>query len=162
VSKYALLHFVLVAWLSSAAQNPNVSGRSLSIPMIKAEITVDGRLEEPVWQAITPVTDFIQTWPNLGEPISERTEARLFYDENNLYVGFRCYDREPRKIVRRMGPHDALDGSDSVSFFIDPFHDHRTGYYFAVSAAGGQFDAISNEDNTNSDESVRNGAGRQR
>ncbi len=143
----------LTACLSSMGQALPSTAKTLAVRKIAVEIAVDGKLNEPVWQTIEPVTDFIQTSPDLGKPVSERTEARLFHDDNNLYVSFRCYDSQPRKIVRRMGPHDSTGNSDSVSIFIDPFHDRRTGYYFAVSAGGVQFDALSTEDNSNSDES---------
>ena len=139
-----------------AGQEAPTPFKALAIRHISAKIVVDGKLDESVWQTITPVTDFTQTSPDLGKPISERTEARIFYDDDNLYVGFRCYDAEPKKIIRRMGPHDSGGGSDSVSLFIDPFHDKRTGYYFSVSAGGVQFDALSSEGNSSSDDSPFN------
>lgn len=123
----------------------------LAVQHISARITVDGKLDEPVWQTIRPVRDFTQTSPDLGRPISERTEALIFYDSYNLYIGFRCYDSEPKKIVRRLGAHDSQGNSDSVALFIDPFDDKRTGYYFALSAGGVQFDAVSSEDNASSE-----------
>jgi hypothetical protein len=136
-----------------AGQEVPAPSKVLAIQHISAaNIVVDGRLDEPVWQTISPVTGFTQTSPDLGKPVSERTEALIFYDDENLYVGFRCYDSEPKKIVHRMGPHDSRGNSDSVGLFIDPFHDKRTGYYFGLSAGGVQFDALSSEDNSNSDD----------
>ena len=148
-----VLVFVIVALSLPCAGQVRPASKTLAIRHISAKITVDGRLDEPVWKTIDPVIDFTQTSPDLGKPISERTEALIFYDDDNLYVGFRCYDSEPKKIVRRMGPHDSSGNSDSVSLFIDPFHDMRTGYYFSVSAGSVQFDALSSEDNSSSDDS---------
>lgn len=85
-----------------AGQEAPAPSKVLAIQHIAAKIVVDGWLDEPVWQTIHPVTDFTQTSPDLGKPISERTEALIFYDDENLYVGFRCYDSEPKKIVRRL------------------------------------------------------------
>jgi uncharacterized protein DUF5916/cellulose/xylan binding protein with CBM9 domain len=125
--------------------------KTVHIQKIPAKIKVDGKLDEPVWATLTPITDFIQTDPDLGAPVSERTEALIFYDDDNLYFGFRCYDREPQKILHHLGAHDAITRSDSVDIFIDTFHDRRTGYYFSVNSRGIQFDAISNETRSNQD-----------
>lgn len=112
---------------------------------VSAQIRVDGSLSEPVWQTISPITDLVQTQPDLGKPVSERTEVRIFYDDNNIYFGFSCFDREPEKIVARLGAHDGMTGSDSVNILIDTFNDRRTGYFFSINSRGVQFDALANE-----------------
>ena len=136
-----------------AQQDASLDGvaaaKSVHISKINAKITVDGKLDEPVWQTIAPITEFTQTDPDLGKPISEKTEALIFYDEKNIYFGFKCYDSEPKKIIARLGAHDAFTGSDSVDILIDTFHDRRTGFYFSVNARGIQFDALSNEGGAN-------------
>jgi hypothetical protein len=128
--------------------------KTVHIQKLAAKIKVDGRLDEPVWSALTPIIDFTQTEPDLGAPVSERTEALIFYDDDNIYFGFRCYDHEPQKILHRLGAHDALTRSDSVDVFIDTFHDRRTGYYYSVNARGIQFDAVSNETSSNNGEDL--------
>lgn len=121
--------------------------KSLTIRHAEAKVKVDGKLDEPVWRTLTPVTDFTQTDPDLGAPVSERTEAYIFYDSRAIYFGFKCYDREPKKIIHRYGAHDGYTGSDSVDILLDTFHDRRTGFYFSINSRGIQFDAISNEGN---------------
>ena len=59
---------------------------------ITEKITLDGRLEEPSWKLAIPAANFIQLLPNNGEPSAERTEVRILYDDDNLYVGFVCFD----------------------------------------------------------------------
>ncbi len=119
--------------------------RTLRVEQLAAEVAVDGQLDEPVWQRITPISGFIQTEPNLGAPASEETEVLIFYDQDNIYFGFRCHDSEPEKIIHRLGAHDGVTNSDSVDLFLDTFHDRRTGYYFSINSRGIQFDAISSE-----------------
>lgn len=151
---------ILLIWLVLPTQLPgqeSVSGqptKSVHIQKHSANIRVDGKLDEPVWSTIPPITDFTQTQPDLGAAVSERTEALIFYDDDNIYFGFRCYDREPQKILHRLGAHDAITRSDSVDILIDTFHDRRTGYYFSVNSRGIQFDAISNETNSNNGEDL--------
>jgi len=111
------------------------------------KVVIDGRLDEAVWQEITPITSFIQTEPDEGKDVSERTEARIFYDSNNLYFGIHCYDREAKKIIRRLDVHDASTSSDSIDILIDSLHDRKSGYFFSINSRGVQFDATVLEQN---------------
>jgi uncharacterized protein DUF5916 len=109
------------------------------------KITVDAKLDEPVWHEIEPITDFVQTNPDEGRPASEKTEVRVFYDDNNIYFGFTCYDAHPEQMTHRFGGHDAFTGSDSINILLDTFHDLRTGYFFSLNSRNSQFDALANE-----------------
>lgn len=137
------------SWVAGAQQiTPRAEANSVRIQRIdNPQIHIDGKLNEPVWQTLIPITEFVQTQPNLGQPASEKTEVMTFYDERNIYFGFRCYDSEPHKIVARLGAHDGRTNSDSVNILIDTFHDRRTGYFFSINSRGIQYDALANEGN---------------
>lgn len=107
---------------------------------------IDGKLNDAVWQHAKPVRNFIQLEPARGEPATDDTEFRIAYDVHNLYVAFRCYDAEPKKIVNRMTRRGDVYASDVISFFVDPHHDHRTGYKFATNPRGVQSDNYRYED----------------
>ena len=109
-----------------------------------SHLKIDGKLDEPVWATIDPITSFTQTSPNEGAPVSHRTEARIFYDDKSIYFGFRFYD-EPDKINYRYVARDTASGSDSADILLDTFHDRRTGYFFSVTPAGVQFDGTFDE-----------------
>lgn len=146
--KLSLICIVLLAVLAAAAQVPSAVQSRPRVSITRHDgpnIRVDGKLDEPVWATLSPITQFIQTDPNEGAPVSERTEALVFYDAQNIYFGFRCYDSEPSKIIHRYGPHDGRTNSDSINIFIDTFHDQRTGYFFSVNSRGIQYDATTNE-----------------
>ena len=64
-------------------------------------IRVDGALDEEAWAAATLLTGFRQLDPAEGEPATERTEVRILYDDQALYVGARLYDRQP--VSARLG-----------------------------------------------------------
>ena len=101
---------------------------------------IDGRLDDLAWNAATPISGFIQLEPRRGESATDETVAYIAYDRHNLYVAFRCYDSEPAKIVSRITRRGNIYDSDLISFFIDPHHDHRTGYKFATTPSGIQED----------------------
>lgn len=139
----ALLVLALPAANAPAGTDPPTRG--MQIRRIEAKIHVDGRLDEPVWSRLAPIHDFVQTEPDEGAPATERTEVFLFYNNDKLYFGFKCYDSEPGKIVARYDTHDARTFSDSVNIFLDPFGDRRTGYFFSVNARGVQYDGLLTE-----------------
>ncbi len=107
---------------------------------------IDGILDDAVWQEAAPRSGFVQLEPARGNPATDDTEFRIAYDAHNLYVAFRCYDAEPDKIVNRLTRRGDVYASDVISFFIDPHHDHRTGYKFATNPGGVQSDNYRYED----------------
>jgi hypothetical protein len=116
--------------------------------------TIDGRLDDAAWQAASSAQGARQLAPQRGEPATEDTQFYIVYDRNNLYVGFRCYDSEPEKVINRLGRRGDIFPSDWISFYIDPHHDHRTGYTFATTPGGIQSDGYRYDD-TNSDRNWR-------
>lgn len=111
-------------------------------------ITIDGRLDEPVWQTAPVATGFTQTNPDDGSPATEPTEVRVAYDDRALYVAAFCYDSEPAKIRKRLGRRDSQTDSDWFAVAVDPYFDRRSGYAFYVNPAGAITDmALSNDVN---------------
>jgi hypothetical protein len=105
-------------------------------------IRVDGRLDDASWAHVAAYDRFTQRDPDEGAPATERTELRLVYDDDALYVGVRLCDREPDKVVRRLSRRDESAEADRFSIYLDPRRDRLTGVRFEVSAAGVQNDEI--------------------
>jgi len=92
-------------------------------------------------------SDFRVFAPREGVPPTVRTEARVRYDERALYFLVRAFDPHPDSIVRRLSRRDTFDATaDVVLIFLDPLHDGRTGYEFAVTASGVKWDAALADD----------------
>ena len=107
---------------------------------------IDGKLGDPIWQQAKPISGFIQLRPDRTKPATEDTEVRVVFDTHHLYIGVRCYDSSPDQIVNRLTRRGDMWSSDNISFFIDPHHDHRTGYKFATTPSGIQNDDYRYED----------------
>ncbi len=125
----------------------------LALPSLHAlrtsePIVVDGVLSESVWRR-PGFDDFHQREPKEGALPSERTEVWLAYDDGALYIAARMHDRAPDSLTVRLSRRDATWNSDMFFFFIDPYHDHRTGYYFALDAAGTYYDGTLYNDDWN-------------
>ncbi len=103
---------------------------------------IDGRLDEPFWRTIPPISGFRQRDPVDGAAASERSEVRIAYDRNALYFALSLHDKEPhlirRSILHREG---RIDQDDRVIIAIDTFHDRRNAYIFELNAFGTQGDA---------------------
>jgi hypothetical protein len=103
---------------------------------------LDGKLDDPAWNDAQTLTGFIQRTPFPGRPASEATEARVLYSDAALYVGIRAYDSQAERITGRLTRRDERSDSDWVGVHIDPFHDRRTAFQFAVNAAGVKLDIL--------------------
>lgn len=102
-------------------------------------ITVDGRLDEAVWQLAAPATDFTQQEPGEGQPATRRTEVRLVYDEGVLFVGVTLHDDEPSRLITDELKRDFDErGGDVLGIVLDTFLDHRSSYGFLTNAGGAQ------------------------
>jgi hypothetical protein len=101
---------------------------------ITEPIRIDGRLDEAAWARAVPVTGFTQVTPDEGEPATERTEVRILYDHDAIYVGARMYDSQAP--TARLGRRDTWPTSDWLTVIFDSYHDHRTAYGFEVNPAG--------------------------
>ena len=135
------------------ADDPPQESRSREVRTAQAERVagpapdVDGRLDDAAWAAAPQATGFTQYQPSPGSPSSQRTEVRVVYDAEALYVGMRLHDTEPAGIVAQLGRRDALDlYSDWAMVLIDSYHDRRTGFEFAVTPRGVQRDVLHYDD----------------
>ena len=130
--------------------------------------TLDGRVDDAVWEAATAISDFRQREPREGGEPSERTEARVLYDDDNLYFSFVLYDSDPGGIRATQLRRDSLNigsfgaglfdnqrSDDTVAVVLDTYLDGRDAFLFAVNALGTKFDATVRGEslvNTNWDE----------
>ena len=104
-------------------------------------IVIDGLLDEVVWMTAPAITDFRQTIPDEGQPVSEETEVRLLYDDDAIYVGAWLWDEG--EVFSRMARRDAgVPDSDFFVVLFDSYHDHRTAYRFGTWPSGVQKDQI--------------------
>jgi hypothetical protein len=137
----------------SPVQTDSTPPLMASVRAIRAsgEISLDGVLSEAGWAAALPVTSFTQREPNEGAPATERTEVRVLYDDDALYVGARLYDTSPDSIKGQLARRDRVSSSDRFLVFLDCYHDRRTGFFFGVNAAGTLYDGTLYNDDWDSD-----------
>ncbi len=118
-------------------------------------IRIDGVLDDALYANTPPISDFVQALPVEGSDPSERTEAWVAFDDANVYVSARVFDRAPEgdwvaNEMRRDSP--ALELNDQFGVFFDTYLDRRNGVGFFVNPLGGFTDLqITNEEDANLD-----------
>jgi len=108
---------------------------------LERPLQLDGRLDEAVYRDTMPVDRFEQQVPREGAPATEKTEAWIFFDDNNLYFCARMFDSQPERIVANEMRHDSVNifnGGDSMTLVLDTFNDHRNGVLFQTNPLGAQ------------------------
>ena len=94
-------------------------------------IVIDGIVDEPTWERAAVGTDFYQTDPQSGVPATERTEFRVLYDEDQIYLSVVAHQSDPTIISELKREFAATDG-DVIIVFFDTFDDDRNGFAFAT------------------------------
>jgi hypothetical protein len=131
-----------------AAYAQTVEPAGAKAPKTVRAHVVQGAMAEADWQRAELLTTFIQREPSEGLPATYQTEARVITDASALHVIVHAADPDPAKIVGYLTRRDEDSPSDWIHLFIDSYHDRRTGYQFAVNAAGVKRDAYwFNDDN---------------
>ncbi len=115
--------------------------RAIAIRAIQPP-AIDGLGDDPVWQTVTPITDFTEFEPNAGKKPRFATEARVAYDNGNLYVFVRMYDDAPGQIKTNLARRDVRAPTDQIKLIIDAYFDKRSGYELAVNPAGVKRDYV--------------------
>src|SRR2546423_2001292 len=103
--------------------------RRLHAVKITEKITIDGRLDEPVWAGAARAIGFTQKEPDEGESASERTEVAVLYDSENLYFGVIAHDSDAGGvIISELKKGVTVGTGDSFQIARDTFHDERNAY----------------------------------
>ena len=137
--------FVMFAARKAVAQSESpvshTAGPTAVATPVHGRIEVDGRLDEAAWREGTPIIGFRQVDPNEGSPVSERTEVRIVYDADAIYIGAWLHDSQP--ITSRLLRRDAIAlDSDWFTVGFDSYHDHLTAFRFSVNPAGVRRDEV--------------------
>ena len=112
-------------------------------PSLKSPV-IDGRLEPGEWDAAFSLSNFKTFQPDFNKDPSQKTEAFMLYDAQNLYFAFRCYDKDPSKIKASISKRDAMFQDDFAGVILDTYNTMQNGYGFLINPLGIQGDGIMN------------------
>ena len=143
----------LLPSFSQTDERENQQNYSIHIKASPSTIILDGILEEEAWQTAELATDFWQKQPRDDVKAGLRTEMKLTYDDNFLYVGAVCFDSINHVISTLKRDVGFWDG-DAVGVTLDPLNEATTGFMFGTNPYGVQTEVLlgggSGEENYNS------------
>jgi hypothetical protein len=142
------LHFTVLIILIFYSFNSYGQKKILLTKSISENITIDGVINEEIWKTSSVATDFVMFEPDNGKPISnaKKTDVKILYDNNAIYIAATLYDDEPNKIKREITKRDIFGVSDNFSVNINGFNDGQQDFRFFVSSAGVQADCLAIEE----------------
>lgn len=140
MTKYSILFFCL---FYSVITNAQTTGRSIHIKKIHEEIKIDGIDDEAAWKTADVATQFREVTPYDTSEAKTKTEVRLLFDENNIYVFAVCYDDIKKDYVIQSLKRDySYPASDAFAIVFDPFNDKTNGFNFGVNPMGAQREGL--------------------
>ena len=119
----------------SVAPPPSTATRATAV-RAKTPVVLDGRDDDEVWRVAPAITQFREFQPKEDGDPRFATEAKVAYDDHNLYVFIRAFDPHPDSILKLLARRDVRAATDQLKIMIDSYHDRRNGYEFAVNPAG--------------------------
>ena len=143
---------VIPAWGQSDG-----GGAVAAASMTRTPPVIDGRLTEPEWQAAPVIGPFTQHEPLEGRPSTERTEVRVLFDGDAVYIGAWLFDNEPAGIVRGETRRDAaVDNTDAFLIVLDTYLDRQNAFVFGTTPGGIEYDGqVTREGGGGGGQSVR-------
>lgn len=116
----------------------------VTIPRFEAPPTIDGKLDDLVWQKAAVFGDFLQTQPGDNVKPSHPMEVYIGYDAKHIYFAYKV--TQPKDTIRaQMGRRDNLGNEDFVGMYLDTFNDQRQAYFVFLNPYGIQTDGITTE-----------------
>ena len=137
--------FALLPLSSALPQTSSSAVTAVKAVRVEKGPALDGRLDDEVWQEASVFSGFKMVFPRSGDEPSEKTELRIVYDEDSLYLGVFCYDRDPARISANSMAHDGDkegESEDAVRILLDPFQDRRNAYFFSVNPRGARSEGL--------------------
>ena len=133
------------AWLAVMLTVQVYNGRenqvNVRIPRIEADATVDGVINEPVWQQAALLTGFSGFSPHDGIPAADSTQVLVWYSPTAIYFAIRGYELHGA-VHATLADRDKISADDNVQILLGTFHDRRQAYVFGVNPLGVQMDGI--------------------
>ena len=124
--------------------NGRAGQTDVRVPRIDATVTIDGNLDEPVWQRAAVLTGFSEYAPADQRPSPDSTDVLVWYSGNAMYFGIKAY--EPHGAVRAtLAERDNVSSDDNLEIHLDTYDQRTRAFVFIVNPLGVQADGIKNE-----------------
>ncbi len=138
----ALVCLLLAPSLAHAQEGPRPS--LAATPRGEAEIRIDGRLDEAVWETAETGESFVERSPTPRADPPVDTRFRVLFDEDAIYVGVEAMllpGEEVRALELRRD-NFRIYSDDALTLKFDVAHDQRNTVGFTINPANAQLDYV--------------------
>jgi len=102
---------------------------------------IDGKLDEDIWKNSGEWSEkFSQVIPFERAYTASWTRMKIFYDQENVYIGVYCKDAHPETMNAFIGNRDDNSNGDLISIAFDTYHDYRVASEFNINLGGNKTD----------------------
>jgi len=133
-----------LSFLFCSALHAQINFDQFRLPIQKTteKITIDGVLNESVWAKTQVADDFFMITPVDTGKANQLSEARVTYDDENLYLAIIFYNTavKGKYVVESLKRDFSFGKNDNFLVAIDPFNNQTTGFAFGLNAYGAQWD----------------------
>lgn len=137
---FAVIILVFFVSASCFAQKPNDRYR-YHIRAATGEIKPDGIANDLAWTDAKTATDFFMVTPMDTSFAKCRTEVKMCYDKQNIYILVVNYKPVRGSLIVESLKRDFTFGkNDNFLLFMDTFDDRTNGFSFGANAAGAPWD----------------------
>ncbi|MDQ3083010.1 MAG: carbohydrate binding family 9 domain-containing protein, partial [Gemmatimonadota bacterium] len=112
----------------------------VAIPRADTSITIDGRLDEPIWARAAKLSGFSQYQPVDGRAADDRTEVLVWYSPDAIHFGIRAGESHGKVVRATSANRDNIASEDHVQILLDTENDRQLAFLFGVNALGVQQD----------------------
>ncbi|NND08291.1 MAG: carbohydrate binding family 9 domain-containing protein [Saprospiraceae bacterium] len=114
----------------------------IRIMRTKDKITIDGALTEAAWYTGVPAINFWQNFPSDSVLAEHQTEIYFTYDDQQLYVGVKCYSNDRGFVIPSLRRDYLFSGNDNISILFDTYNDETNAFLFGMNPYGVRREAL--------------------
>ncbi len=115
--------------------------KTIAAVFTEAPPKLDGNLNDDCWKDAPIATGFINSYPKFGVPSPYKTDVKIVYDNDAIYVSAYLYDDQPNNIPKELCERDGSAFSDYFIISFDTYNDKQNGYRFVIRNTGVVSDA---------------------
>lgn len=127
---------ILLSSYTLIAQHRNINAVRTSLSP-----QIDGELNDACWETSEVAENFIQRDLHPGMPSEQKTEVRILYDDDAVYIAAQLHDTSPDSILKELSTRDNEANAELFGIFLDTYNDDINAFGFFVTSAGTQIDA---------------------
>ena len=140
-TRIAILSIFILLGSVATLNSQTYEKKTLCAKKIENAPKIDGDLSDEAWNGAEIAGDFITLSPYPDRQPYQKTEVRVLYDNESLYIGAYMYDTSPDSILKQLTIRDRLDNSDYFSVSLGCFQDGQNGFKFGITPSGVQIDS---------------------